>query len=68
MTTLNKVNKAIEKHGVMLQKGTNYFYFMGIDANNQYKADAIESVYSPFIRCMTVNEWLEYVEQQLESI
>jgi hypothetical protein len=65
LATIKKVNAAIEKFGVEIVKGNGYFYFA--DIGDAYVSDNIESVYSCHLRCMTVEQWLSYVESAIQS-
>lgn len=61
--TINKVNAAIEKHGVELVKGNGYFYFM--DTGEEFVADRIDSVYSTTLRALSLESWVKHVEDAL---
>lgn len=61
--TLNKVNEALAEHGVELVKGKDYFYFA--DTTCAACADSIPSVMSNVLRCMTLEEWVEYAEDHM---
>ena len=63
MTTLNKVNQAISTYGVELVKGKGYFYFA--DIGDSFVADNILSVYSMHINCMSLEQWIKYVDEAL---
>jgi hypothetical protein len=57
--TINKVNAAIQSHGVELVKGNGYFYFAMLND------DALEvpSVYSMTLRYMSLEDWVQHVEE-----
>ena len=59
--TMNKINAAIEKHGVELVKGNGYFYFA--DIGEAFVADNIKSVYAMNLRCMSLEDWIKHVEE-----
>ena len=62
--TITNVNKAIEKHSVEMIKGGGYFYFMPLVETNEILAASIpeiDSVYTVFIRDLTLEEWAEHV-------
>lgn len=59
--TINKINAAIEKHGVEIVKGNGYFYFA--DIGEAFVADNIKSVYSVSLRCMSLEDWIKHVEE-----
>lgn len=59
--TINKINAAIEKHGVEIVKGDGYFYFA--DIGEAFVADNIKSVYSVNLRCMSLEDWIKHVEE-----
>lgn len=63
--TLNKVNEALYEHDVELVKGKDYFYFADLDTSPHHRADSIPSVYSNVLRCMTLEEWVEYAEDHM---
>lgn len=63
--TLAKINAEIAKHGVAVTKGNGYFYFY--DTGEAFVADNIRSVYCVQMRCMTLEEWVAYVEQELSK-
>jgi hypothetical protein len=65
--TINKVNAEIAKHDVELVKGNGYFYFADLEGAETYNADHIESVFSNVLRCMTLEEWIEHVEDHLSD-
>jgi hypothetical protein len=52
------------KHGVELVKGNGYHYFA--DTDGSYKNQSIPSVMDGgFLRCMTVEQWVNHVESSL---
>lgn len=61
--TFNKINAAIARNGVELVKGEGYFYFAALDGAPGGIEEAIPSVYSMQIRCMTLEQWIEHVEE-----
>lgn len=64
--TYRKVNMAIAKQGVELVKGYGYHYFADIEGSPHYRADSIPSVYDGgFLRSMTLEQWIEHVEDAL---
>ena len=63
--TITKINAAIAKHGVEVVKGNGYFYFA--DTGEEFVADKIKSVYSMNLRCMSLEEWVSYVEYELSK-
>ena len=63
--TLNKVNEALAEHGVELVKGKDYFYFADLPGSLHYRAIGIPSVMSNVLRCMTLEEWVEYAEDHM---
>ena len=65
--TINKVNTAIKHHGVELVKGNGYFYFADLAGSDEYKADKIRSVYCTKLGCMTLEEWIEYVNDAIKE-
>ena len=65
--TTNKINAAIAKHGVEVVKGEGYFYFADLPNAPEYNADKIESVFSNVLRCMTLEEWVAYVDDAMNT-
>ena len=65
VATINKINAEIAKHGVEVVKGKGYFYFADLPNSPEYKADLIRSVYSMQLRGMSLEDWVEYVEDAL---
>ena len=61
--TINKINKAIAKHGCAITKGNGYFYFY--DTGDAFVADKISSVYSTTLRCMSLEDWVSYVQDEI---
>lgn len=60
--TIRKINDAISKHGVEIVKGDGYFYFADLSNSPDYNADHISSVYSCFLRCMSLESWIAHGE------
>ncbi len=63
--TLNKINEAIAKHGVEVVKGNGYFYFA--NTGEEYLAQHVPSVYSAQPRCMSLEEWIAYVDDAVKT-
>lgn len=63
--TINRINAAIEKHGVMICKGDGYFFFADLDDSPDFNADKIESVYTCHLRALSLEDWVEHVEDAL---
>jgi hypothetical protein len=63
--TINKINAEIAKHGVEVVKGNGYFYFA--DTGEEFVSGKIKSVYSMNLRCMSLEDWVSYVEYELAS-
>lgn len=62
--TITKINAAIAKHGVAIHKDqSGYFYFY--DLGEAFIADKIKTVWSYHLRCMTLEDWVAYVETAL---
>lgn len=57
--TLKNVNAAIAKHGVIMYKGTGYFYFVG----QTNEAPEIPSIYTNFLYDLTLQDWVAHVDQ-----
>jgi hypothetical protein len=65
IATITKINAAIAAHGVEVVKGNGYFYFADLPSHDAFTADRIPSVYSAQLRCMTLEQWAEHVEDAL---
>ena len=63
--TLNKVNEALAEHGVELVKAKDYFHFADLPGSPHHRADSIPSVMSTALRCMTLEEWVDYAEDHM---
>ena len=64
--TYKKINAAIAHHGVELVKGNGYHYFSDLPDAINFNADRINSVYDGgFLRSMTLEEWVDYVDSEL---
>lgn len=65
--TVNKINARIACHGVEVVKGAGYFYFADLPGAPTYNAMKIPSVYSMTLRCMTLEGWVEHVNDALNG-
>ncbi|MCA0944514.1 hypothetical protein LCM08_06295 [Salipiger pacificus] len=65
--TVNKINAGIRHHDVEVVKGDGYFYFAALTDEAQTSADAIPSVYSCHLRCMSLEDWIDHVEIALKD-
>lgn len=65
--TINKINAAIARHDVAVEKGNGYFYFYDLDGAPTYNADRIPSVYSTTLRALSLEDWIAHVEDALAS-
>jgi len=63
--TINKINAAIAAHGVEVVKGNGYFWFAA--TRDDAREGDIPSVYSMTLRCMTLEEWVDYVKSALNG-
>jgi len=64
--TINKINAAIARHAIEVVKGNGYFFFADLEGAPTYNADKVASVYSNTLRCMSLEDWIAYVDQHLD--
>ena len=66
--TIPGINKRIARHGVRFHKGHGYFYFMPLDTIplDQVMPD-VDSVYTPRVTDLTLNQWVEHVDDQFKT-
>jgi len=62
---MNKINAGIAHYDVEIVKGNGYFYFSGLSDEGQMTAEMIESVISDVLGCNSLEEWWEYVDEQI---
>ncbi len=65
--TINKINAGVAHYDVEIAKGRGYFYFYGLSDEGQMTADSIESVMSDVLSCNSLEEWWEYVDEQIKE-
>lgn len=65
IATISKINAAVKDLGVELVKGQGYFYFWSLD--DRFLADSIRSVYCTTIKCMTLEEWVDYIKEGIAA-
>lgn len=63
--TINKINAAIAHRGIELVKGEGYFYFAALTDEGQLVADRVPSVISDILRCMSLEDWIAHVEENV---
>lgn len=63
--TIKKINAAIAQHGVEIVKGDGYFYFA--DIGDAFIAEKIRSVYTMFLRDMSLEQWVLYVQLEVKK-
>lgn len=66
--TISKINAGIAQHNVEVVKGNGYFYFADLENSPTYYADEIKSVCSCHLRCMSLEEWIAYVNEAIAKV
>jgi hypothetical protein len=67
VTTIKNINAAIEHHNVEICKGTGYFYFAPLPGAPNHLDDLIPSIYTCHLRDMSVQQYVDYVEDNLKT-
>jgi hypothetical protein len=67
VATIKKVNAAIAKYDVEMVKGTGYFYFVGLAGSSYHLDDLISSIYSNSLRDMSIQQYVDHVEDYLKT-
>ena len=61
--TINKINAALAKHGIEIVKANGYYWFDDVAGTGPYVY--IPSVYAPYLRDLTLEQWVQHVEDAL---
>jgi len=67
VTTIKNVNAAIAHYNVEMVKGAGYFYFVGLAGASYHLDDLISSIYSNYLRDMSIQQYVDHVEDNLKT-